>query len=174
MRRLTLALLLAAGADPLAAQAPMPPRALLVDHWTRQRSGVLAYIDAMPDSALRFRPTKGVRDFSEQIYHLAYVNHLAVRALLPARAMVGAPDTAAILRSRKALRAFTARSYDDILTFLRASPDSAFMGESELFSQRRPRWQWLEVAREHAVWTLGQTVPYLRLNGVKPPTYQGY
>ena len=25
---------------------------------------------------------------------------------------------------------------------------------------------------EHAVWTLGQVVPYLRLNGVKPPEYR--
>jgi hypothetical protein len=24
---------------------------------------------------------------------------------------------------------------------------------------------------EHSVWTLGQTIPYLRLNGVTPPPY---
>lgn len=164
-----MALALLAGAGPLAAQ--MPPRNLLVEHWTRQRAGVLAFIDAMPDSALRFRPTPEVRDFSQQIYHLAYVNQLAIRTLLPAEQVVGAPDTAAALRTRKSLRAFAARGYDDVITYLRAAPDSVFLGEGVLFGQSRPRWQWLEVAREHAVWTLGQTVPYLRLNGVTPPAY---
>jgi hypothetical protein len=48
------------------------------------------------------------------------------------------------------------------------------MGEGELFDQRRPRWQWLEVAREHAIWTLGATVPYLRLHGVTPPAYLAF
>jgi hypothetical protein len=32
--------------------------------------------------------------------------------------------------------------------------------------------EWLVLAREHSSWTLGQVVPYLRLNGAKPPEYQ--
>ena len=34
-----------------------------------------------------------------------------------------------------------------------------------------PKWKILDLAREHGVWTLGQLIPYLRLNGIQPPTY---
>ena len=29
----------------------------------------------------------------------------------------------------------------------------------------------LELSKEHAVWTFGQLIPYLRLNKVTPPAY---
>jgi hypothetical protein len=163
--------LLAAGA-PLAAQ--MPPRTLMVQNWTRARASALGYLDAMPDSAMRFRPARGARDFAQQLHHLAYVNALAAAQLSPARSFTTPADTGTLLRDRRALRAYVARSYDDLITQLRAAPDSVFSGGAVLFGERRPRWQWLEVAREHAVWTLGQTVPYLRLNGVVPPAYLAF
>jgi hypothetical protein len=41
----------------------------LLTDWQRNRSTVLAYIDAMPDSATGFKPTPGVRTFAEQFDH---------------------------------------------------------------------------------------------------------
>ena len=32
-------------------------------------------------------------------------------------------------------------------------------------------WKILKTAYEHGVWTLGATVPYLRLQGATPPGY---
>jgi hypothetical protein len=37
--------------------------------WERARRTFLAYVDAMPDSAMTFKPTPGVRSFAEQIVH---------------------------------------------------------------------------------------------------------
>ena len=34
-----------------------------------------------------------------------------------------------------------------------------------------PAWRWLDLSKEHAVWTFGQLIPYLRLNKVTPPPY---
>jgi hypothetical protein len=55
------AVLVAAPAVPLAAQSAMPPRAIMLIDWERQKKNVLAYIDVMPDSAITFAPTAGVR-----------------------------------------------------------------------------------------------------------------
>ena len=33
-------------------------------------------------------------------------------------------------------------------------------------------WRWLMLSHEHSAWTLGQVIPYLRLNKVTPPAYQ--
>ena len=61
----------------------------LVEDWERQRSNVLAYIDAMPDSAMAFHPTAGVRDFAQQIVHAVSTN-LEVAAIVTARPQGGA------------------------------------------------------------------------------------
>jgi hypothetical protein len=43
--------------------------------------------------------------------------------------------------------------------------------EAELFGMKRTGWKWVVGVQEHTAWTLGQTVPYLRMNGVTPPSY---
>lgn len=34
-----------------------------------------------------------------------------------------------------------------------------------------PKWQIIQAAFEHGIWTLGQTVPYVRLQGGTPHSY---
>ena len=80
---LTLPALLAAA--PVRAQASPD---LLAD-FERNRAVVLAYIEAMPDSATGFRPTPGVRDFAHQFDHIVTTN-LEVAAIEPA----GKPSSA--------------------------------------------------------------------------------
>src|SRR5689334_4537435 len=55
--------------------------------WQRQRETFLAYIDAMPDSAMSYHPTPGVRDFAQQVMHAVGTN-LEVAAM----ALRGAKD----------------------------------------------------------------------------------
>ena len=44
--------------------------------------------------------------------------------------------------------------------------------ETELFGQATvQKWKLVQTAYEHGVWTLGATVPYLRLNDSAPPGY---
>jgi hypothetical protein len=57
---------------PAAAQSGLSPE--LLSDWQRNRSTVFSYIDAMPDSAMGFRPTPGVRTFAEQFDHIVTTN----------------------------------------------------------------------------------------------------
>jgi hypothetical protein len=44
--------------------------------------------------------------------------------------------------------------------------------EASLFGQATvQKWKLVQTAYEHAVWTLGATVPYLRSQGATPPAY---
>ena len=46
------------------------------------------------------------------------------------------------------------------------------MQDTQLFGQATvAKWKLIQTAYEHGVWTLGATVPYLRLNGSAPPGY---
>lgn len=165
------ALLAAAGTPGADAQVP---KELLLGDLERDRRNVLAFIDAMPDSLLRFRPTPGVRDFTRQIEHICVDNMRIVSTAL--RDGADPPtlgDPALYLDDREALREWAARSFDWVIDVVRGTPEEELRGEGVVFGRyRMPRWRAVVGAREHAAWTLGQLIPYLRLNGIEPPTYE--
>lgn len=145
----------------------------LIEDWERQRSNFLAYIDAMPDSAMGFMPTPGVRDFAQQIVHAVSTNlEVAAMAL---KGMSTAPFTldSTQIHQKAALREYTDRSYGFLLDALKGATPSQLLKQSSVYNlPAQSASRWLTLSYEHAVWTLGQTVPYLRLNGVTPPAYK--
>jgi DinB family protein len=152
------------------AQGPNPD--LLAD-LKRNRATVLAYIDAMPDSATGFRPTKGVRTFAEQFDHIVTTNlEVAAVAL---RGLKGPPalgDSAVYLHNKPALRKYAGATYDYFLdAFEHATPAQLSKPVAIYGQPPQPARRLAALSFEHAVWTLGQVVPYLRLNGVTPPEY---
>jgi hypothetical protein len=145
----------------------------LIDDWERQRTNMLAYIDAMPDSAMTFHPTPGVRDFAQQIQHAVSTNlEVAATAL---RGLKEAPFTldSTQLHQKAALRDYAERAYAFLLDALKATTPSQLLKQSSVYNlPPQSASRWLTLSYEHAVWTLGQTIPYLRLNGVTPPAYK--
>jgi hypothetical protein len=157
----------------VSATARAQTKQQLVDDWERQRSNMLAYIDAMPDSAMSFRPTPGVRDFAQQVQHAVSTNlEVAAMAL---RGLQQAPFTidSTQLHEKAALRDYADRVYGFLLDALRSATPSQLLKQSSVYNlPPQSAARWLTLSYEHAVWTLGQTIPYLRLNGVTPPTYK--
>jgi len=162
-------LLLAAGL--LQAQSSLTPDQLA--DWQRNRTTVLAYIDAMPDSATGFRPTPGVRSFAEQFDHIVTTNlEVAAVALRGEKAAPALGDSTVYLHNKAALRKYAAATYDYLLKALQEAKPAQLSKRVAIYGQPpQPASRLALLSYEHAVWTLGQVVPYLRLNGVKPPEY---
>jgi uncharacterized damage-inducible protein DinB len=157
-------------AFPLAAQQYIP-KDLLVADFERQRAVLMKYVDAMPDSGLGFMPTPQVRSYAQQLEHIAQstagITGEATRAGKPP---VG--DPVVYLRNKSALKDFINRSFDFAIAAAQNLTAAAMVEEVDIFNMgKRPRWKWILGVQEHTAWTLGQTVPYLRLNGVTPPSY---
>ena len=174
MRRYPLFIALASLAGParvLVAQQFIPQSALIAMVETHKTS-VLKYIDAAPDSMLGFRPTKGVRTFAEQIEHAAvgnaFIAHLSVTGSdkIPALG-----DSAVYLHNKTALKALAVAAMDHTIQMLRGVSDAAMKEEIVQFGKKLPRYRALMELLDHFPWTLGQTVPYLRMHGVVPPEY---
>jgi uncharacterized damage-inducible protein DinB len=141
--------------------------------WQRDKGNVLAYVAAMPDSAMTYRPTPGVRTFAEQIDHIVISNvEIAAIALLGEKEAPAFGDRAKFLRDKAALQAYAAAAYDYVLSAMQRANPEQWQRRSPMYGQppELPA-RWLDLAHEHSAWTLGQVVPYLRLNGVTPPTY---
>jgi hypothetical protein len=172
MRMIRLILLLSAAALPVRAQtAPYPD--LLAD-WQRNRATVLAYIDAMPDSATGFHPTPGVRTFAQQFDHLLTTNlEVAAIAIRGLKAAPTLADSGVYLHDKAALRHYAASTYDYLLDALRHASPAQLRRPVAMYGQPpQPAVRLAALSFEHSVWTLGQLVPYLRLNGVTPPEYR--
>jgi uncharacterized damage-inducible protein DinB len=153
-----------------SAHAQGPRDAMLRD-WERNRDAVLAFARAMPEEHLSFRPTPEVRTYAEQIEHIVRDN-VQILAMAFARDVPELGERDRYLARSDALAAHAEAGYAWVLEVIRGLTDDELRAPVTLFGRvRMPGWRALEAAREHATWTLGQTIPYLRLNGVQPPPY---
>ncbi len=156
-----------------AASAQSLPKSVLIADYERTKTNLMAYIDVAPDSMMGFMPTKGVRTFAQQIEHI--VSSDVDAAAIGIRGLAKAPvlgDTAKFLHNKAALKAYATASYDYAIAALKEATPAQMERKSSMYKlPPEPAWRWMQLAHEHSVWTFGQIIPYLRLNGVKPPAY---
>jgi uncharacterized damage-inducible protein DinB len=174
-------LVVAAGLAHLTASMPLDAQQRLISQQALitvvevHKGAVLRYIDAAPDSMLGFRPTKGVRTFAEQIEHAAgsdaLIAHLAITGSEHVPAM---GDSAVYLHNKAALKKYAAAAMDHTIQMLKGVSDAAMAENIVQFGSKVTRGRALMELLDHFPWTLGQTVPYLRLNGVTPPEYSPF
>lgn len=157
---------------PVSLASQPPSRLAMIGEWEHQKKHALAVVDVAPDSMLGFRTTQGVRTFAEQIIHAAgsgaYIVADALGVKAPADLM---GDRNLFYKNKAALRSQTAKFYDYVLGVLAAASDSTLLRDMRMFDGVKPAWLWAVTAHSHGAWTLGQTVPYLRMNNVKPPEF---
>lgn len=162
---------LSVAAVPAAAQKFIPQSALIAMVEIHKAS-ILRYIDVAPDSMLGFRPTPDVRTFAEQIEHAAWADaFIAHSAITGSEEVPSFGDKNVYLNDKAALRTYAIAAMDHTIDMLRGVSDAAMMEEITQFGTRLPRYRALMELLDHFPWTLGQVVPYLRLNGVTPPAY---
>lgn len=153
------------------ASMRMTPRAAVLEDIERSRQNLLKYLAIAPDSMLTYRIHSGVRTYAEQLEHAAGATAMiSAMALKSPRASLPA-DSAAYRRNKPALQAYINAAYDAFASQVRNATDAQLLAESTMFGMTKPGWRWVAGALEHATWTLGQVVPYLRANGVTPPLY---
>lgn len=171
MRLIRVLPLLALLPAPVAAQQFIPKTALIAMVEVHKASA-LRYVDAAPDSMLGYRPVAGVRTFAEHIEHAAWGDAFIVHtAITGNRDVPSFGDKNVYLKDKAALKAYTVAAMDHTIEMLRGVSDSAMLEEITQFGKKLPRYRALMEVLDHFPWTLGQTVPYLRIHGVQPPTY---
>lgn len=149
-------------------------RAVFLEGLEQHKTMDLEFAAAIPDSALRWAPTPGVRDFAQQIEHIALDNvNFVARAVLGERPpSFGEPEV--YLNDKAELGRLVEDTYDYVIDALSSVSAEGLMQKTELFGRQLPKWKVFLLALHHADWTRGQLVPYFRLNGVDPPEWRSY
>ena len=163
------ALLTVAGQSTVLGQVPKDK---LIADFDRMRVNVLAMVDSMPATGLRTAPTPGVRDFAEQIEHVVIGNVNLIASGIDADRTPLGLDKEVYLNDKAELKRLVNVGFDRVRDMLTAMTPADLAGEGRLFGQvALPKWQIVQAAYEHGIWTLGATVPYVRLLGGTPHSY---
>lgn len=145
----------------------------LLSDLARQQRAVLAYIAVAPDSALGWRPTPAVRSLAEQFEHVALaaegVSAEVVGDSPLAHSM--SAGSCACLSTKSRLASFVNETFDRVVARVKRLTPEELTSDLTSYGRTQSRGAWMRWVQEHTAWTLGQTVPYLRLHGVTPPAY---
>lgn len=149
-------------------------RAVLIHGLEQHRAMDVEFVRAIPDSALRWAPTPGVRDFAEQVEHIVLDNVMFVARAVRGEAPPSFGEQEAYLGDKDELVRVVNETYDYVIGSLRELPEDELTAETELFGRQLAKWRVYLLALAHADWTRGQLVPYFRLNGIDPPDWRSY
>lgn len=152
-------------------------RALMMHGLEQHRLMDVDFVRAIPDSALRWAPTEGVRDFAEQIEHIVLDNVMFVHVGVLGHGFDDRPsfgDPEVYLNNKGELEELVNTTYGWVKEHLADLSEARLLEATELFGQQMTNWRVFLMALQHADWTRGQLVPYYRLNGVQPPEWRSY
>jgi hypothetical protein len=168
-RCITLAALTLAAISPATAQTP---KEKFIADFERMRTNVLAMVDSMPAAGLRSSPTPDVRDFAQQIEHVAIGNVNLIASGVDADRTPLGMEADVYLNDKAELKRLVDVAFDRVNAMLTAMSAEDLAAEGRLFGQiPLPKWQIIQAAYEHGIWTLGATVPYVRLQGGTPHSF---
>jgi len=134
-------------------------------HWTTARELTLAVAKAMPAGNYDFKPVPEEMSFGEQMVHIAAANFAYCSRITGSKSPYSKPDNSS---QPTALQVLT-QSFDYCA--------QAVEGAKDFDAMRGPEGRQMSVrevmlgAYAHMAHHRGQAEVYLRLKGIKPPTY---
>ncbi len=169
--------ILALAATPLAAQTKPIPKptatpasfavASMRDGWKEFATYVEQSAADMPAEKYSFTPIAGARTFGQIIAHVAGSSNMFCAAVLGDAAhdedeLMKKTDKAELIAALKASTAYCAKAY--------AISDMAAHGTITMFGGKHDKLWALMINMSHDAEQYGNLLPYLRMNGLTPPS----
>ncbi|MFC2156290.1 DinB family protein [Acidobacteriota bacterium] len=143
--------------------------------WKTGKAYLMEFAKAMPDDKYGFKPTEEVFSFSEQILHLAGTNYWCFSNLKGEKNPMSEEALKAEGKSKADVIKILEESFAYGDGYVEALTEAKATGEAPMGRNKMPVWKVVLFCAEHITHHRGQTVVYLRLNGITPPRYQtGY
>jgi len=146
-------------------------KAQLLSDWERAKVYTKEYLDAMPKDKYSFRAQDSVRNFAQQMLHLAQGTvGLTSNASGKARLWGGSQlESRASAQSADSVMYYVMASYDFAIEGIRSIDPATFLERTGTGRFQATKLAWILKAFEHQTHHRGQTTIYIRLLGIKPP-----
>lgn len=143
----------------------------MVKEWERAKTYTMEYLDVMPEAGYALKPTPEMRSFAEQMLHLADANYGFASAASGEKSPVGQGESEKSTDKSKAnTTKLVMASYDFVIGALKKMSPAQLSETVKVFGRfDMSRQMALAKAFEHQTHHRGQTTPYIRLAGAKPP-----
>ncbi len=140
-----------------------------IAEWTRAKAYTKVYLEAMPEDGFVFKATPEVRTFAQQMLHLAGANYMFSSSAAGKTPPAEANAEKAVAPTKTDVTKAVLDSYDYAIAILQSIPADQMGQEITLFNMKTTKGLAFAKAFEHQTHHRGQTTPYLRLKGIKPP-----
>jgi uncharacterized damage-inducible protein DinB len=150
----------------------------LVKHWKTSGEFTLAVAAAMPAEGYNFRPNPEEMSFGEVMAHIAAVNNNACsiasgmeRPALPPKIAEWSKDTVKVEVDKDTAIPFMRDSFDYCNKAVASMTGERFDKVVGPPARNLTGFEWLWAYFTHTAHHRGQAEVYLRVKGIKPPTY---
>jgi uncharacterized damage-inducible protein DinB len=133
---------------------------------------MLEFARAMPEEKYGFKPTDEVFSFAEQLLHLAGANSWFFSAIKGEKPSMSEEALKAEGKSGADVKKLLEDSFSLGDEVVGGMDDTAAGKEVTMGKRKLAAWKLVLFCADHITHHRGQTVVYLRLNGIKPPQYR--
>jgi uncharacterized damage-inducible protein DinB len=142
-----------------------------VRDWERGKVYTKAYLDAMPEDGVSYKPTPEIRSFAEQMLHLSAATISLISTSTGKAKIYDGKNLEKMdeYKTKAALTKIVMESYDYAIDAVKGL-DAAKLSEPVKFGNNSvSRLTGINKAFEHQTHHRGQCTIYLRMKGVAPP-----
>lgn len=140
----------------------------LIKKWENNKKYSLEVLQAMPEEHYDFVPVKGMKSFREQASHIASgFNYQLKKSGLPALPAVKGQSKAAMIASYTEI-------FDSLIQNLKNYEADKLREEASMWYGSSTKLRMLNLMDNHLAHHRGQMIVYLRLKGIKAPSYIGW
>lgn len=136
--------------------------------WNGNKRYLLKILQAMPEENYDFKPIEGMKTFKSQTIHIySWLNNHMKKIGLSGLTKV---DT----KSKESLLESITKIFDEIIEYITHIDSESLSTSMKMWYGESTHLRLLNLMDNHLSHHRGQMVVYLRLQGVKPPSYIGW
>jgi len=149
-------------------------RLQLVKDWERAKAYTVDYLNTVPADKYSFRATDSIRNFAQQMLHLAQSNVNIIAFVAGEPNIISNPilENSKPAQSKDSVMYYVTASYDLVIDGIKKINTATFNEKVKLYNWEETRYVWLLKAFEHQTHHRAQTTIYIRLMGLHPPQEQ--
>jgi uncharacterized damage-inducible protein DinB len=146
-------------------------RAQLLKDWERAKSYTIDYLNTVPPDKYSFRATDSIRNFAQQMLHLAQSNVNIIAFVAGEPNFISNPqlETSKTAQSKDSVKYYVIASYDLVIDGIKKINTASFNEKVKFYNWEETKYVWLLKAFEHQTHHRAQTTIYIRLMGLHPP-----
>ncbi len=170
MKKLLALLIISISTATMAQQTTV--KSAWLEKWENSKEYLIGIAEAMPEAHYDFKPTERQMSFKEQLLHIKgnmdWLSNTYFTEVKFDRSTSEQPKT-----KQETIEILKA-AFESAYAIIEATPEEKFTDVVKFFAGPKSKIQILNLLQDHVSHHRGQTIVYLNLKDVEPPSFVGW